>query len=41
MKALHHSGEHERCVRWARNIHYILLTTGTPIAIKLTRRTKG
>src|SRR3546814_4686427 len=37
MKALHHSGDHEGCVRWARNIHHILLTTGTPIAIKLTR----
>ena len=38
MKALHHSGDREGCVRWARNI---LLTTGAPMAIKLTRRTKG
>jgi hypothetical protein len=34
MKALHHTGG----MRWARNI---LLTTGAPMAIQLTRRTKG
>jgi len=38
MEALRHIGDREGCVRWARNI---LLTTGAPIAIKLTRRTKG